>query len=377
MLKTSNNMPKHNNYVYFAVGLLFALFFVGANAKVAKANYVDYINGQEVEVRYNNDTGKLDIYDLNNPDEPIASDVDFTLDSNGRGVPDVGQMEEKTGTKDYNDIKQPEGEETQNATGGWVTDSSEREEDYSCTQVGGCSTDVIGYRPDVDNPTYALNSRTDVQEVITVYLRDSGQASGNDAWIKAGEIMEDMNKTNESNLTVTQVNELLTVLGSDIQLSGEGTVTRGNLLSALNAASAEKSGEECDQDVWSCGSWSVCSMDGEQSRICDLSYNCPGVSTPSPEETRTCTPPEILTECTFTATPTEILYSKSSQLNWNCNQTNGCSIKDEFGLVIESSLPIVSGGAKVTPLKTTRYYLNCPENKTWETVVRVFSSGIQ
>jgi hypothetical protein len=342
-------MPKHNNYVYFAVGLFFALIFVGTNIKVAKADYVTMLGDKPIEVKYNADSGKLDVYYVGET-EPLATGVSFTQDesTNNRGVLDMGDLEEKskgTISKDT-EIKAPEREEQAG-----VTDSSEEADDYSCSQVGVCGTTVIGYNSDPNDPNYALYSDTDAQEIITVYLRNSGQAEGNDAWDQAGgEAYASLINSNQGTLSSDEVNDILGQLGVDFRVDPNiSEVSRKDVLDAL-AKSVDNENEEEEEDEDEVPSEPVLPPAG---------------------------PFVPITECTFMATPTEILYSKSSQLNWSCNQTNGCSIKDEFNMVVQSSLPTVSGGAKVTPLKTTRYYLNCPENKTWETMVRVFSSGIQ
>lgn len=47
----------------------------------------------------------------------------------------------------------------------------------------------------------------------------------------------------------------------------------------------------CSEDVWTCGDWSSCSADGKQTRICQLSYDCPSVQSAVPPQERSCTPP--------------------------------------------------------------------------------------
>lgn len=47
----------------------------------------------------------------------------------------------------------------------------------------------------------------------------------------------------------------------------------------------------CSTDTWSCAGWDACSKLGSQSRVCDLKEDCPGVTTPAPVTTQSCTPP--------------------------------------------------------------------------------------
>ncbi|MFY9457609.1 MAG: hypothetical protein WAP23_01620 [Candidatus Spechtbacterales bacterium] len=47
----------------------------------------------------------------------------------------------------------------------------------------------------------------------------------------------------------------------------------------------------CTRDIWKCTAWNTCSVAGEQTRVCALSADCPGVETPKPVEEQSCTPP--------------------------------------------------------------------------------------
>jgi hypothetical protein len=336
-------MTKYNK-ICLAVGLLFVLAFAGADLKTAKADYVDYVNGQAVQVHYTetvNGQMKADIIDVNTG-QTIATGVDLNLDEkNNRGVPDKNQIEQQAGQ--YYDIQPPEREEQAG-----VMDSTERADDYSCRQVDSCGNNVIGYGSNKPNdPNYALYSATDAREIVTVYYRNSGQYQGNDAWIAAEGIAASLNSS--PTLTSQQVNDILGLLGANFQVAPNiEEVSRYDLIKALEQAG--QNGSE------------------------------PGGS--PDEEEEEWTPPETgpfvsILECSFTATPAEILYSKSSRLRWNCNRADTCSISDETGVVVRSSITTMSGEVQVSPLKTTRYYLNCSDNKSWETLVRVFSSGIQ
>lgn len=321
--------------IYFAAGLLFALTFAGADLKTAKADYVDYVNGREVLVQYDWDTGKLDLIDISTG-SVIGNDLDFTQDENGRGVP--------TGY----DITPPDREETLG-----ITDSSERAEDYSCSQVGVCGTTILGYSSDPNRPNYALYSATDAREIVTVYLRNSGQAQGNTAWedAPANKIFTNHPELlSGDKLSAQAVNNILEELGADFKVDPNitGDISRKDLLDALKRVNEDMGQQE----------------DSEEE----------GPSTPNLPPLGPFVP---VTDCSFTATPTEILYSKSSQLRWNCNVIDECSIRDESGIVVRASTLTATGTVNVTPLKTTRYFLNCPDGKNWEVLVRVFSSGIQ
>ena len=63
----------------------------------------------------------------------------------------------------------------------------------------------------------------------------------------------------------------------------------------------------CISDTWSCGSWGTCSSQGNQTRTCNITSDCPSVNTPSPSTSQLCTP-----SCT----------SES----WSCSNWNTCSI---------------------------------------------------
>ena len=46
----------------------------------------------------------------------------------------------------------------------------------------------------------------------------------------------------------------------------------------------------CDADIWECGNWGACSENGQQTRSCNKTYDCPVVVTPSPNTNQSCTP---------------------------------------------------------------------------------------
>lgn len=69
--------------------------------------------------------------------------------------------------------------------------------------------------------------------------------------------------------------------------------------------------ESCMEDVWTCGKWSACGENGEQTRVCTKSLDCPNVDTPEkPETSQSCTPPPPA--CTEDI--------------WDCEDWSACSI---------------------------------------------------
>ena len=47
----------------------------------------------------------------------------------------------------------------------------------------------------------------------------------------------------------------------------------------------------CTEDTWDCTGWSQCSEGGSQTRICSLTFDCYGATTPKPKESQSCIPP--------------------------------------------------------------------------------------
>ena len=113
----------------------------------------------------------------------------------------------------------------------------------------------------------------------------------------------------------------------------------------------------CSSDTWSCSDWTECSLSGEQTRSCTLTFNCPTVEDPKPEEARICTPEctadiwecaawsecslgghqsRFCTktfDCSLIETP-KPLESQSCQPacavdTWECNDWGSCSAKGE------------------------------------------------
>ena len=69
--------------------------------------------------------------------------------------------------------------------------------------------------------------------------------------------------------------------------------------------------------------------------------------------------------CTFTASPTSILYGQSSTLSWSCTPTNtprSCTIKDDASNTIGTGSQ--SGTKSVKPTRDTTYTLSCTGDPT-------------
>lgn len=63
----------------------------------------------------------------------------------------------------------------------------------------------------------------------------------------------------------------------------------------------------CTADEWACNPWSTCTREGRQQRGCTISHDCPTTETPRPAEEQACTPPPVtppLPQPTPTPSPT-------------------------------------------------------------------------
>lgn len=69
----------------------------------------------------------------------------------------------------------------------------------------------------------------------------------------------------------------------------------------------------CTEDTWACQPWSPCSAAGTQNRSCQVTVDCPGVETPSPATTQSCTPPP----------PPD--PDPPCEDQWTCGEWNACS----------------------------------------------------
>ncbi len=96
----------------------------------------------------------------------------------------------------------------------------------------------------------------------------------------------------------------------------------------------------CTEDSWYCTQWNSCSASGNQTRFCNITNDCPSVSTPSPATTQTCTPPATEPSCTADT--------------WYCQDWNVCS---PSGAQSRSCTMIVDCPTATTPMPTT--YQSC------------------
>ncbi len=79
----------------------------------------------------------------------------------------------------------------------------------------------------------------------------------------------------------------------------------------------------CSADTWTCGSWSVCSSAGSQTRLCSLSFDCSTASTPKPATSQSCTPPPA-----YPVPETDTLPPTTPSCNvdtWGCSAWSACS----------------------------------------------------
>ncbi|MFH1522463.1 MAG: serine protease [Patescibacteria group bacterium] len=69
----------------------------------------------------------------------------------------------------------------------------------------------------------------------------------------------------------------------------------------------------CNLDTWTCGNWSACSLEGQQSRSCNKTLDCRFADTPSPVTTQSCVyiPPSC------------------NENSWSCNNWSVCSLTDQ------------------------------------------------
>ena len=85
----------------------------------------------------------------------------------------------------------------------------------------------------------------------------------------------------------------------------------------------------CSADTWSCDDWSECGLNGTQTRVCSLSFNCPTAETPKPETHRDCSP-----SCT--------------QDIWDCTDWSECAGGDQHrSCVLQHDCLLVSDPAPI------------------------------
>src|SRR3989344_4020066 len=67
----------------------------------------------------------------------------------------------------------------------------------------------------------------------------------------------------------------------------------------------------CTEDIWDCTGWSQCSSDGNQTRVCSMTFDCSAMDTPKPPENASCTPPNPMP-------PLEIIPPGCAKDVWTC-----------------------------------------------------------
>ncbi len=88
----------------------------------------------------------------------------------------------------------------------------------------------------------------------------------------------------------------------------------------------------CQADTWSCGDWNSCSASGNQTRSCTKTLDCSSANTPSPLTSQSCTPPAVTPSPTPTPiptptpTPTPTTQSTCTEDIWSCGDYNVCSV---------------------------------------------------
>src|SRR3989338_2458818 len=127
-----------------------------------------------------------------------------------------------------------------------------------------------------------------------------------------------------------QNNRLILLITTVFVLSLSGiavlNLTRGIQINSIVLAQEVN----CTEDTWACVDWSQCSVDGQQTRTCTLTNDCPSVYTPQPQTTQSCTP--ACTQDTWTC-------AEWSQCSSNGQQTRSCTIANDCSLVDTHSPP--------------------------------------
>ncbi|MDP3764554.1 MAG: serine protease [bacterium] len=77
----------------------------------------------------------------------------------------------------------------------------------------------------------------------------------------------------------------------------------------------------CTTDIWSCGDWNTCSLEGKQSRSCTKTFDCSDVDTPSPSVAQVCT------------------YTPPPCISWTYSAWSTCSVNGQQTRPITSASP--------------------------------------
>lgn len=95
----------------------------------------------------------------------------------------------------------------------------------------------------------------------------------------------------------------------------------------------------CSQDVWTCGEWGSCSINGEQRRECVKSFDCPSTETPpAPSGVQKCTPTCVADEwsCSaWTACGQNRRQQRTCTLASDCPVTNTAKPVEDQGCALD------------------------------------------
>jgi len=105
------------------------------------------------------------------------------------------------------------------------------------------------------------------------------------------------------------------------------------------------SSESCTVDTWSCGNWGTCSSNNQQTRVCNLTNDCPGANTASPALTQACNSDQPT--CT----------------SWTYSDWSACSSGNQQTRTVISSLP--AGCVGGSPITSQSCSTNAPTCTSW------------
>jgi len=106
--------------------------------------------------------------------------------------------------------------------------------------------------------------------------------------------------------------------------------------------------ENCSEDTWECGDWSLCSSIGTQTRVCNRTFDCSSAYTPSPETSQWCT-----------FTPVCTSYS------WSCGSWSTCSLNGTKTRECSKIANCESGTASPATTQSCTYTPPCSQD-TWQ-----------
>lgn len=100
----------------------------------------------------------------------------------------------------------------------------------------------------------------------------------------------------------------------------------------------------CTADIWGCSDWGFCSLEGQQTRSCNKTLNCPFANTPSPATTQSCS------------------YVPPTCTSWTYSDWNTCSENRQQTRTIISSSPTGCIGGNPMLTQSCTYYPPCTLN---------------